>query len=116
MTPVKIHEDDHIEVLVMDEPGSGGACHEYLIVCKNDNEKLGDASFQNGGIAKNGVNGITNEALIAILMHRLNGFQSGDFPCFENDIALHGLSIAGRILRSRTDERKQRGVEGKEQR
>ena len=80
-----IHSDDHIEVVVLDEPGAGGACHKYSIVKKEiDPEKggqkeLGYINFQKGGIVLHGVNGLTNEALLAIVIHR--------FSCRENAIA-----------------------------
>ena len=114
-----IHSDDYIEVHVLDEKGAGGAHHQYSVVVKNvDPEKggqleLGDIRFQDGGIAENGVNGLTNEALLAIVSHRLECFQSGPFPCDENRQALEDSKSALLWLTKRTDERKARGVEGK---
>ena len=115
-----IHQDDYIEVHVLDEKGGGCAHHKYAIVRKEiDSEKggqleLGSIDFQNGGIAENGVNGITNEALLAIVIHRLKCFQSGRFPCDENANALEDIECALHHLESRTQQRKARGVEGKE--
>ena len=115
-----IHQDDFIEVHVLDEKGAGGAHHKYAIVRKEiDSEKggqleLGSADFQKGGIAENGVNGITNEALLAIVIHRLECFQSGPFPCDENAYALANANSALQSLENRTQKRKARGVEGKE--
>ena len=116
-----IYQDDYIEVHVLDEKGGGGAHHKYSIVIKEiDAEKggqleLGSANFQNGNIADNGVNGITNEALLAIVCHRLECFQKGPFPSDENWIALENAKSALTWLTRRTDRRKKRGVEGKEQ-
>ena len=116
-----IHSDDHIEVHVLDEKGAGGAHHRYSITRKEvDAEKggkleLGLIDFQNGGIAENGVNGLTNEALLAIVSHRLECFQSGPFPCDENLFALADAKSALLWLTKRTQKRKARGVEGKTQ-
>ena len=114
-----IHQDDHIEVHCLDEKGAGGAHHKYSIVQKEvDAEKggkleLGLIEFQNGGIADNGVNGLTNEALLAIVAHRLDCFNTGPFPCRENAIAKTHVETALLWLEKRTKDRKVRGVEGK---
>ena len=117
-----IHSDDHIEVHVLDEKGAGGAHHKYKVVhhkpVDNENAKLvelGYIDFQNGGIAENGVNGLTNEALLAIVEHRLDCFNNGPFPCRENAIAKTHVETALLWLEKRTKERKARGVEGKTQ-
>ena len=117
---MKIHQDDYIEVHVLDKKGAGGAHHKYSIVeIELDSEtggqlELGSIDFQNGGIAENGVNGVTNEALLAIVMHRLECFQSGRFSCDENASALANVQRALKFLERQTNERKARGVEGKE--
>lgn len=105
--------NDQIEVTVRDAPGDGGACHDYQI-------KLPDGSgvrlgFQNGPIGVVGVNGITQEALIAILVDRLEGFQSGQFANDYNQRALDHLKSAQAELLARTTERMSRGVEGTHQ-
>lgn len=102
--------NDVIEIAVCDEPGSGGAHHEYRMSLPN-----GDAfplSFQNGPINEVGVNGITHEALIAILTDRMRSFQAGPFSCRENAIALTKLEEAQHWLAARTKGRMARGVEG----
>ena len=113
MKPEMIYEDDYLEVLVLDEPGAGGACHKYVVVRKADENNLGEASFQNGPIQENGVNGLTNEAMLAIVKHRLEGFQSGDFPSEYNANALVGVNFSLVNLEARTQDRKARNVEGK---
>ncbi len=69
--------------------------------------------FQVGTIKSVGINGVSNEALLAILMDRLEGFQKGQFPCPENAQALTKLEEAGLWLHKRTMNRTTRGVEGK---
>lgn len=106
-------------VHVLDEPGQGNACHEYQIRrCvtntgdQHDDEEFCVIKFQNGPIAEAGVNGISNEALLAIVEDRLKGFQSGPYACRENALALTKLQEALVWLHSRTLERVARNVEG----
>jgi hypothetical protein len=69
-------------------------------------------NFQDGPIKEYGVNGLTNEILLAIVKHRLEGFQSGEFPCEDNQEAISHISKAISALQRRTIERVDRGVEG----
>jgi hypothetical protein len=57
--------------------------------------------------------GLTNEALLAIVEHRLAGFQDGPCNCPENDAALYGVRSALRALKDRTARRAAAGLEGK---
>jgi len=58
------------------------------------------------------VNGVTNEALLAIVADRLSSFQQGRYACRENADALFHTESALAWLKERTRERMQRGVEG----
>lgn len=58
------------------------------------------------------VDGTTNEQVLAVLIHRLKG-QGAKFPCRQNSIAITKLEEALMWLENRTQERKERGVEGK---
>jgi len=118
--------NDRLEIQVLDEPGSGGVCHRYQItgfdLAKNpsavDPEYGQYAStsteifFQNGPINEAGVNGLTQEVLLAIVVDRLRSFQAGPFACRENALALTKIEEAQHWLHSRTLARTQRGVEG----
>lgn len=68
--------------------------------------------FQNGPIKEVGVNGITNEVLLAIVIARLEGFQASKWACSANAEALVGCRHALEALESRTRAREARGVEG----
>jgi hypothetical protein len=68
--------------------------------------------FQNGLIPEAGQNGVTQEALLAIVIDRLRSFQLGPFPCRENAIALTKCEEALMWLQKRTANRVRRGVEG----
>ena len=116
----EVIEGINTSVVVKDEPGQGGACHEYYIVRKDmiDNDSdLGIADyaqvhFQNGPIKEFGINGCHQEDLLRIVIHRLEGFQSGEFSCRENALALTKVQEALHWLEHRTADREARGVEG----
>lgn len=105
--------NDVIDIFVTDEPGAGGANHEYTVsVPGHDHTPL---SFQNGPIKEAGVNGITQEVLLAIVADRLRSFQSGPFASRENAVALTHIETAMLWLHKRTLDRMRRGVEGTHQ-
>ena len=117
--------NEALDIIATDEPGQGNACHEYEIHLLASPEagtpkitaKPGYATqkigFQNGPILEAGVNGISNEALLAIVIDRLRGFQSGKFACRENAVALTKLEEGMMWLQKRTRDREARGVEGR---
>ena len=115
--PFEIYRDDYIKVLVLDEKGAGGAHHVYGCYRIEDNPTTCEplTSFQEGPIQEVGVNGYTNEALLAIVGHRLECFQAGLFPSHYNVFARNGVNFAISALEQRTKERKDRGVEGRSQ-
>ena len=105
--------NDKIDITVLDDPGAGGACHLYEIRVTDEGRSSAClVGFQDGPIGEAGVNGITHEALLAVLVDRLEGFQSGDFACRENAIALTKIQEAQMWLQKRTRDRLARGVEG----
>lgn len=113
--------NDVIKITVMDDPGAGGANHHYRVALPNqsggpDSPKMAgiwDINFQNGPIAEAGVNGLTQEILLAIVIDRLRSFQAGKFACRENAKALEKVEEAQHWLHSRTLARMHRGVEGR---
>jgi hypothetical protein len=68
--------------------------------------------FQNGPIREVGTNGFTNEALLAILIHRTETVNK-QFPCEENELAIKRMKEALEAFNQRTANRKARGVEDK---
>ena len=105
--------NDKLLVEVLDMPGIGGACHHYCVTCDDPAFHVPvEIVFQNGPINEVGVNGLTHEALIAILCDRLEGFQRGPYASDDNQIALLSLRQAQNALQRRTRERMARGVEG----
>lgn len=107
-----------LQIEVQDEPGQGGANHEYLVLLPPDSTFQHapvngvTIQFQNGPIKEFGVNGVTGEALTAIQIDRLRGFQSGPFACDDNAEALAHYEAALECLQRRTKARIARGVEG----
>lgn len=121
MRNINLHKvgGEAIEVVAVDERGSGGANHHYNI--DGPSREIGgekapafrvDIRFQKGAILESGVNGVTSEALLAVLLDRHQGFQSGQFPSRENAIVITKLQEALMWLQQRTRDRIARGVEG----
>jgi len=126
--------NEALKIQVLDEPGQGNACHRYHITTVEAPSPIGggmspeslekamsmlqavtEIRFQNGPIQEVGVNGISNEALLAIVEDRLLGFQSGQYACRENAVALTKLQECMMWLMKRTRDRMARGVEGTHQ-
>jgi hypothetical protein len=112
--------NDRLKIEITDQPGAGGANHRYEITGfdtrTNPSGDPGDSKllilFQNGPINESGVNGITQEVLLAIVADRLRSFQAGPFACAANAHALQHVEEALHWLQQRTIERMRRGVEG----
>lgn len=118
--------NDQLTVTAVDAPGEGGANHLYMVegfdTLTNPScpfkARHGQAAehttilFQNGPINEAGVNGLTQEVLLAIVADRLRGFQSGQFACRENALALTKIEEAMHWLQQRTIRRMRAGVEG----
>jgi len=102
---------DDTRVLVLDEPGQGGANHEYAVT-DGAGKVLLRVSFQNGPIQECGVNGAQQEHLLAIVIDRLRSFQAGPFGNRYNAIALTESESVLMWLQRRTVDRVRRGVEG----
>lgn len=118
--------NEALKIEVRDEPGPGNACRKYHITtveyppppevdlhkCQAMLGAVCDIRFQKGPIQEVGVNGISNEALLAVVEDRLLGFQSGEYACRENAVALTKIQEAMMWLQKRTRDRVARGVEG----
>ncbi len=88
--------------------------HWYQIYCPEFPVGLEtfDINFQNGPVKEHGVNGITNEALLAIILHRLRVLNQ-TYPCRENSLAITNIEQGLMWLERRTQDRQKRGVEGR---
>lgn len=91
------------------------APHKFMVIASNEDisgTPLVEIQFQEGPIKENGVNGVCNEDLIAMVICRLEHFQKSEFSCRDNAMAITKLEEALLWLRKRTMAREQRGVEG----
>ena len=109
---------DKIQLFAGDA-GAGGASLNYTILLKSNadgeyREYVTEFKFQSGD-PREEVNGITNEALLSILIDRMQGFQSGPFKSREGALVLTKLEEALHWMFSRTLDRRFRGVEGKQE-
>lgn len=112
----KVNECNEAISITADErdPKNGNASHHYVLHWYEQDESGVEIEleFQHGPIKEVGVNGITNEVLLAVVADRLEGFQSGPYACEENAAALKSVKLAQDFLHQRTRARVDRGVEG----
>ncbi len=92
--------------------GQPGHCHNYELRGEDRAFSLMVLQFQDGPPADVGINGVTEEALIAIIIDRLERFNAGPYRCRQNSLAITKLEEAMMWLGDRTAERTERGVEG----
>lgn len=110
--------NEALDITVLDEPGQGNANHLYRVGLAHQEGGIAVdwlISFQNGPVLEAGYNGLSNESLLAVVIDRLRGFQSGQYACRENALALTKLEEATMWLQKRTRDRVARGVEGTNQ-
>ncbi len=100
-----------------DTHGRGGGCHQYRVSHVREGHVMGLANvkFHMGGMTGDSPNGVTDEALLCILIDRLERFQRGELGNRHNALALTKLEEALLWLQERTRDRQRRGVEGKYQ-
>lgn len=112
----KINTCNELIEVTADEPdpqtGASAAYHVRLMRADGSARMCGGFRFHTGLLGDDGPRGITNEVLLAIVMDRLEGFQSGPFACEQNAGALKALEVARAWLAERTRVRQARGVEG----
>ncbi len=115
-----------LTIEVVDEVAKDGANHRYDITGFNTDANESATSpdgykssftrspiiLQRGPIKEVGVNGITHEAMLAIIIDRLRSYQKGPFACEANAFALSHCQSALLELQKRTRARIARGVEG----
>jgi hypothetical protein len=128
LTAHQIHgQYKELEVSVLDDHDKDGICHRYEISgfdTLTNESRLGVKDcvprftqqlilFQNGHVCSKGLNGFTQEVLLAIIKDRIEGFQSGPMACEYNAKALEHVNKALDCLKQRAISRIQRGVDGK---
>ncbi len=117
MKEVKIGSQKFTKILIEDILGYGGNYTNYYISRADINEttpigEFGHIQFQNGPVKEFGINGCYHEDLLAIVIDRLERFQSGEWRCRENALALTKLEEAMHWLNHRTSKRISTDIEG----
>lgn len=115
MRTIDLHHDGHglneSIVIQADDKGPGGASHLYTMVISG--EEVASIQFQRGPRNTPGSTpGVTEAALLAVLIDRLQCFQAGEYACRENAIQITKLEEALHWARARADARAKRGVLG----
>lgn len=109
-----------VEVFTTDAVQQDGANHAYRIEVYDRYDGKKDEGmrakcelpFQNGGLKEVGANGITDQALLAIILDRMRGFNDGPFRCRENSIIITKIEEALMWMEKRANDRSRRNVEG----
>lgn len=115
-TPLEVIDDTHaVTTVFASEYRTVGGAHSKYTIKNKEGIVLGKLSFQDGAIKQVGSNGVMNEDLLAIVIDRLRGFQAGEFACEQNNLALLKLQAALTMLKDRTKDRTNRGVQGEYQ-
>lgn len=108
---MRIHTDHNgvaVNAISRLADGTNVEGHVYQVLAGS---KALQVEFQRGPVGQNGVNGVTNEALLAILIDRTN-YLNSQFACRENALAITKMQEALMWLEHRTRGRIARGVEG----
>lgn len=126
LNTIQVHEKLN-DVIRLDEPGPGGAYHDYLILPVGAESMLeeGDSidiaelggcwiEFQKGPRSEESSrHGVIDSDLLEIVRDRLTAFQNGPFACEYNQLALEYVEKALTALKQRVDDRIERNVLGK---
>lgn len=105
--------NNDLKVTCLDEPMEPNmACHVYQI--NVGPTPAATIHFQKGPVKEHGLNGISNEALLAIVLDRFKGFQTGKFASEDNAKSIDHLEAVLAIAKARTAGRVAAGVEGKD--
>lgn len=104
--------NSHLKIEAIGEPQHDGSVREYKIDAP-DYPGAGFIVFHTGPHNEGQtINGLTNEVLLAIVLDRMQAWQSGPFQCPENaESALH-IERALDAIRRRAAKRHDRGVLG----
>ena len=109
----RIHTDANnvfVNVINDTNEADSGSGHHYQIGWDTDSIMI---DFQKGAVKENGVHGVTNEVLLAILIQRTQQLNER-FRCRENSVAITKMDEALMWFDKRTADRQKLSVEGKE--
>lgn len=112
---------EHIVVTAVTPPAPDGACKHYSIAAvipaqtSDSSEQVVNQStldFQDGSIAEVGPNGITDQALLAVVLDRMRGFNNGPYRCRENSVIITKIEEALMWMEKRSNDRARQGIDG----
>ena len=96
------------------DPDAGNGSHHYTIKDQAALSVFATIDFQHGPRGESASRpGITSQALLALLIDHLQGFQEGPFKSRENALAITALEEARNWLLQRVIDRKRHDVLGK---
>ena len=105
--------DKHIIQADPRDPKAGNASHRYEVVDDTDGDVPATIWFQHGPRGEPGSeSGVLDASILAILIDRYEGFQSGPFACSENEVVLGHLRGALAGMKAHAIDRSRRGVLG----
>lgn len=111
------HFQEPLQVKIQaDEPDASGASHYYELFREIDDvpEERGHLQFQKGPRGKAAsVEGLSDAAVVSVLLDRHRGFQQGPYSCRENALVISKLEEVLQLMAWRQNERHARGVLGK---
>ena len=113
---IRTHRDglglNDLITITADDLGVGGASHNYKLTIEGGMES--SIHFQYGPRNEDSsVAGVTDQAVLAVVIDRMKCFQAGPFGCRENALALTKMEEALHWMRARAEDRQNRGVLGK---
>jgi hypothetical protein len=122
---MEVNESNRLSILnqaitiTAEEAKDEGASTRYCIHVRLPRQAASESKeleieFQSGAVGPDGsnVNGISDESLIEVLIHRLKAFQAGPWASETNATALRRLEQALAALEQRTAARRKANVEG----
>jgi hypothetical protein len=103
-----------IEAQGIGDPPVRGDSYTILVHDRDALVEEVELNFQRGGLndLDGRPNGITDEALLAVVLDRLRKFNDSPYRCRQNSLAITKIEEALMWLRDRSEERTRRGVEG----
>lgn len=110
----ELNQEDPLSVIeAVDDPAAGKANVRYDLYCREGtySHKVGTLTFRRHGpvpgpgLPPPTLPGLTNEALVAVVIDRLRGFQRAG-ESFENKTALVYLQLALEWMKTRSDLKK----------
>ena len=107
--------NDSIAIILVDEPDPADQAHHQYVIEVDLGDRLWKLPiyFQHGAVNDGAPrNGLSEESLLAIVLHRMTCFQRGPYACRENAQARNRVQEALMWLKERTARRLAEGTEG----